>query len=379
MPFAAEACDDIRPIPHRIPHVSERRIWPAEWAPQSAVQLTWPHDETDWAPRLDRVEPVFAAIGAEILRRQTLLVVAHDDATARRARDALARACAERAVPSSVSSRLVVALAPSNDTWARDHGSLTVLCDGRARLLDFRFNAWGGKFGYDRDDAITRRLVETGVFDAPREPVDLVLEGGSVESDGQGTLMTTEHCLCTPTRNPAMSRDAIEAELKRRFGVQRVIWLHSGVLDGDDTDGHVDTLARFIATDTIAHVVAPPSHPAAEMLDELRAELAALRDHDGRPYRRVELPLPPPMTDEDGAPLPATHANFLFVNGAVLLPTYGDTASDRLAVERLGDALPEHDIVPIDCREIVRQGGSLHCLTMQFPAAVGVRAPSLAA
>ncbi|MFN4262267.1 MAG: agmatine deiminase family protein [Thioalkalivibrionaceae bacterium] len=352
------------------------RRWPAEWAPQTAVQLTWPHAETDWAPRLAWVEPVFAAIGAEVLRRQSLLVVAKDADVSVRASAAIAQACRQRGVPDDSLQRLVIALAPSDDTWARDHAALTVLVDGEPLLLDFRFNGWGGKFPAERDDAITRRLVEQRVLRAPRENVDLVLEGGSIESDGLGTVLTTEHCLCTPTRNPDLDRDAIEVQLKSRFGADRVLWLHSGVLDGDDTDGHVDTLVRFIAPDAIAHVVADEPHPAAKMLAALRDELSALRDRKGQPYRRVELPLPAPMFDEDGHPLPATHANFLFINGAVLLPVYGDAQADAMAIERLGAALPDHEIVPIDCREIVRQGGSLHCLTMQFPTPLQVVEPA---
>ncbi|MDD3517832.1 MAG: agmatine deiminase family protein [Chromatiales bacterium] len=340
------------------------RTLPPEWAPQRAVMLTWPHDQTDWADILDRVEPVYDRIAREVTAREELLVVARDEAHAAYLRQRLLHV-------GCPAGRVHVEVAPSNDTWARDHGPISVLEDGRARLLDFRFNGWGGKFAHDLDDAITGRLHAQGAFgDTPMESLDFILEGGSIESDGQGTLLTTRQCLLTPTRNPHCDERSIEELLKRSLGVERVLWLSHGHLEGDDTDSHIDTLARLCPNDTIAHVVcADESDPHHEPLAAMAAELADFRTADGRPYRLVPLPLPAPIRDPDGRRLGATHANFLIINGAVLVPTYDDPTDD-VALERLATCFPDRDVIGIDCRPLIYQNGSLHCITMQLPQAV---------
>ncbi len=340
-----------------------QRDLPAEWAPQSGVMLTWPHPHGDWRPHLDAVEPVFAAIAHEVARREGLLVVCFDPAHRDHVREYLKKAGVEMA-------RVHLAIAPSNDTWARDHGPITVVENGTPRLLDFTFNGWGRKYPADLDNALNARLAARGVFGAPLEHIDLVLEGGAIDSDGEGTLLTTESCLLDPKRNPHLTKGRIEARLKRHLGVDRVLWLRHGHLIGDDTDGHIDTLARFCSADTIAHVVCrdrgDPHHPA---LAAMERELRNLRRRNGLPYRLVPLPLPAPIHDEKGQRLPATHANFLVINGAVLVPTYGDP-SDREALDNLADAFPGRTIVPIDCRPLIMQYGSLHCVTMQLPEGV---------
>jgi agmatine/peptidylarginine deiminase len=340
------------------------RTLPAEWAPQSGVMLTWPHGDSDWSSLLDEADAVFTGIGLAVTRFERLLVVCQDADHRAHVLRLLRDAGADM-------GRVVSALAPADDTWARDHGPITVLEQGRPRLLDFTFNGWGGKFPADRDNLITRRLRQQGVFgDLPVEAVDLVLEGGSIESDGRGTLLTTAGCLLTPTRNPSLDRAGIEDALRRSLGVERVLWLEHGDLEGDDTDGHVDTLARLCGPDIIAHVTCEdrddPQHgPLKAMVDELRAMRAA----DGQPYRLVALPLPAPIRDEDGRRLPATHANFLIINGAVLVPTYDDP-TDAIALARLAGAFPDREIIGIDCRTLIRQYGSLHCVTMQLPEGV---------
>lgn len=345
---------------------------PAEWEFQSGVQLTWPHRDTDWAERLSQVEPVFARIGAEIAQRERLLIVAQD---AEHAAHVQALLCTVGAPEHHPEHQLVLALAPSDDTWARDHAPLTILTAAGPELLDFRFNGWGDKYPAARDDALTAALYAQGCFGAvPLHAPDLILEGGSIESDGCGTLLTTQHCLTTPTRNPHLSLAGIESELKRWFGASRVLWLENGLLEGDDTDGHIDTLARFCAPDTIAHVECTDrSDVHFAPLQAMQQELADFRDYRGQPYRLIPLPLPAPI-HADGRRLPATYANFLIINDAVLVPTYADPA-DRIALERLQRAFPNREIVGIDCREIIRQGGSLHCLTMQYPAGVLATAP----
>jgi agmatine deiminase len=341
-----------------------RTYLPPEWAPQSGVQLTWPHAGSDWAPILAEVEPVFVAIAAAVTRFERLVVACHDEAVRARVTGLLRAA-------NVASERVHLHVAPANDTWARDHGPITVLCRNEPTLLDFSFNGWGGKYPYDLDNRITRQLHAANAFgDTPIEYLDLILEGGSIEVDGQGTLLTTERCLLNPNRNPGQTRARIEAQLADWLGLTRFLWLRNGYLAGDDTDSHIDTLARLCDPATIAYVTC--DDPADEHYAELRAmedELKAFRTPTGRPYRLVPLPWPQPKLDDDGARLPATYANFLIVNGAVLVPTYRDPA-DAEALRRLQGCFPDREIIGVDCLPLIWQHGSLHCVTMQLPAGV---------
>ncbi|XKE46755.1 agmatine deiminase family protein [Halomonas organivorans] len=332
-----------------------------EWHPQDAVQLTWPGPESDWAPLLSRIEATLESLVVAIARYQKVLVAAPDEAT----RERLADTFRHRGVPRE---RLLLVVAEADDTWARDHGPIAVARDGYPLLLDYVFTGWGGKFPAYRDDSLTRRLAKAGVFAAPLASRDLVLEGGAIDTDGQGTLLTTEACLLNENRNPGLGRTDLEARLREELGIERVLWLAHGHLEGDDTDSHVDTLARFCDPRTIAYVrcddETDPHYPA---LSRMERELQALRRGDGTPYRLIPLPWPRPCLDpEDGHRLPATYANFLIINGAVLVPAYGDTA-DLRALNALAEAFPDRDILPIDCSTVIRQHGSLHCLTMQLP------------
>jgi len=339
-----------------------RRL-PAEWEPQSGVLITWPHAQTDWASRLHAVEPVFAAIGATIARHESLLVVCQDA-------DHRAQVLSHLTEAGADLDRVQLGIAPADDTWARDHGPITVLEDGQPLLLDFVFNGWGGKFPADQDNLLTRNLAAQGRFGTvPVQEIDLVLEGGSIESDGAGTILTTRQCLLTPTRNPGLSEEAIEQRLREHLGAARVLWLSHGHLEGDDTDGHIDTLARFCDASTIAHVnCEDPRDSQHAELARMAEELRQLRTAEGEPYHLIPLPLPAPVF-ADGQRLPATYANFLVINDAVLVPVYEDPA-DAVALDRLGAAFPGRTVVGIDCRELIHQGGSLHCLTMQFPNGV---------
>jgi agmatine/peptidylarginine deiminase len=266
--------------------------------------------------------------------------------------------------------RLRVLSVPADDVWARDHGPITVFRDRRPVHLDFAFNGWGGKFDAARDNAITHRLAALQAWNAPVETLDFVLEGGGIESDGAGTLLTTERCLLAPTRNPGLAKAQIEEKLKGWFGLTRVLWLSRGDLVGDDTDGHIDTLARFCDPGTIAYQACDDRQDAHyEELAAMAVELAALRDAYGKPYKLVPLPLPDPIHDtEDGRRLPAGYANFLIVNGAVLVPVYGDR-HDAEALARLRPCFPGRELIGIDCRALIHQYGSLHCVTMQIPKA----------
>ncbi|NEX19610.1 agmatine deiminase family protein [Thiorhodococcus mannitoliphagus] len=335
---------------------------PAEWEPQSGVMLTWPHAETDWADQLDRVEALYADLAAMIMGYETLLIVCRDSAQAEQV-----RACvlAQRTEP----ARLRIAIAANNDTWARDHGPITVLGrDGAPTLLDFHFNGWGGKFAAELDTQITAQLHQSGLFgQIAREAIDLVLEGGAIETDGQGTLLAVKRTLVDPLRNPGLSRLEIEQKLAARLGIRHFLWLEHGAISGDDTDGHIDTLARFCDANTICHArCEDPSDADYAELKAMEEELQALRDIQGRPYRLVALPTPKPLLGADGERLPAGYANFLIINGAVILPIYGDPA-DAQAKAILADLFADREILTLDCTPLVRQGGSLHCITMQLP------------
>lgn len=334
---------------------------PAEWEAQCAVQLTWPHPDSDWGPGLDIVEPTFLEIARRIAEREAVLVAAAD---AGHVVSLLQRSDIDR-------NKFRVFNVASDDTWARDHGPVTVLEYGTPLLLDFEFNGWGGKFEARRDNLVTQELHKAGAYGRTDiHAVDFVLEGGSIESDGAGTLLTTSQCLLTPTRNPDQSRNEIEALLLEQFGLDRVLWLNHGYLAGDDTDSHVDTLARFCDESTIAYATCRDPHD--EHFDALAAmeqELAAFRTRNGSPYRLVGLPMPTPCFDESGQRLPATYANFLIINGGVLAPTYG-VPEDEEALAILQGCFPDRAIVGIPCRTLIAQHGSLHCVTMQIPKGV---------
>ncbi|SDW57547.1 agmatine deiminase [Marinobacter mobilis] len=338
---------------------------PAEWETQKAVMLTWPHAGTDWRDILGEVEPVFLDIAKAVLQFENL-VVSCEDANKVNALSALFETyIQDNNLPHSVR----VLQAPADDTWARDHGPISVRTPTGLSLLDFAFNAWGGKFAYEKDNRINGKLAEAGAFgDLPMRAIDLVLEGGSIESDGQGTLLTTSECLLTPTRNPELDRTAIEAALSELLGARHFLWLNHGYLAGDDTDSHIDTLARLCAADTICYVACPDeTDEHYHALKAMEEELRNFHQPDGQPYKLTPLPWPDAIHDDDGERLPATYANFLIINGAVLLPVYG-VAQDGEAIETLASLFPDRKIVPIQCRPLIKQHGSLHCVTMQIPA-----------
>lgn len=337
---------------------------PAEWATQSGVLLTWPHRHSDWAPSLPPVEAAYTALTTAISRFEPVVIACYDEAHRRHVQDRLRRSGAP-------AHRLRLYTAPSNDTWTRDHGPITVLLDRRPRLLDFRFDGWGGKYAAELDDRLTRRLHEAGAFgDTSFVSSDLVLEGGSIETDGAGTLLTTARCLLHGNRNPGLDRSALEDRLRELLGVDRILWLHHGAIPGDDTDGHIDMLARFCDTRTLAYVHCDREDDEAyEELAALEQELAALHSVHGEPYRLVALPWPQAVRAAHRRRLPASYANFLIINGAVLVPAYADPA-DAQALRRLAPCFPGRELIPIDARAFIRENGSLHCAAMQLPAGV---------
>jgi len=328
---------------------------PPEWAPQQLVQLTWPHEQTDWVDMLDEVNQCFADIARNIVQHEKLLVVCKDS---KRIKTLL---------KGTDFSKITFVELPTNDTWARDHGGITVLEDGKKAIYDFAFNGWGKKFEAKLDNQITKALHEKQVFGRDviyRNCLDFVLEGGSIESDGEGTLLTTSTCLLSDNRND-LSKEVIETRLKNYFGLHRVLWLNHGYLAGDDTDSHIDTLARFCDVSTIAYVKCEDETDEHYIeLKKTEEELMQFRTVSGNSYRLIPLPMADTVYDDE-IRLPATYANFLIINDAVLVPTY-QSPKDEIALKQLGQAFPDRKIIGINCLPLIKQHGSLHCVTMQY-------------
>lgn len=338
-------------------------FFPAEWQKQTAVQLTWPHCDTDWRDMLEEVTPCFVSIAKEILKKEKLIIVCKD-------KEEVKKQLGNDVDYASVLFREM----NTNDTWARDHGAISVFVDGEPFIYDFGFNGWGLKYAANYDNMITRKLYMSDTFNAQTgyfNMLHFVLEGGSIESDGEGTLLTTSKCLLSPNRNDCLGKEDIEDFLKSVFGAHRVLWISNGYLAGDDTDSHVDTLARFCDSSTIAYITC--DDPEDEHYPELRCmeeELKTFKTADGSPYRLLPLPMADVIVDEDGNRLPATYANFLIINGAVLMSGYASPEKDRIAKEQLQKAFPDREIITIDCRPLIYQHGSLHCVTMQYPEGI---------
>ncbi len=338
---------------------------PAEWERQSGVQLTWPHCDTEWY-ELDKVLECYTDIAYNILKYEPLMVVCRDIAEAK---SDIGRIAGLKGLQMDF-DRICFYQAPLNDTWARDHGGISVFGDnGEKYLYDFVFNGWGLKFASNLDNMITQTVFRQGAFNDDVMGVDMrpfVLEGGSLDTDGCGTLLTTKECLCSVNRNEYLTQDEIEGELKSAFGLDRILWLEHGGLKGDDTDSHVDILARFCSPDTIAYMQC--TDPEDENYDGLAAmekQLRSFRTKDGGHYRLVPLPLPEPMYLDDYR-LPASYANFLILNGAVLVPGAA-SPMDEVARQRLQEVFPDREVAVVDCRPLLSGHGSLHCVTMQFP------------
>lgn len=363
----------------------EMMILPAEWEPQRFVQLTWPHEETDWAPYLKSALECFTHLAEAITRFETLLIVTPEPETVE-----------EQLLRSGKVNmeRVVMAECPTNDTWARDHGMICTRKEagyheggGNIVMNDFSFNGWGMKFAANLDNQINRRIWEQGTFEE-NDSLDLweaeynsrlvrVLEGGSVESDGQGTILTTTECLLSANRNYFEHKKQVEKWFAEDFGCNQVLWLDHGFLVGDDTDSHIDTLARLCPGNTIVYVKCTDETDIH--YDELKAmeeQLRSFRTPEGLPYRLLALPMASEIKESDfedaveeegDQRLPATYANFLILNGAVLYPTYAQPEQDRKAKEVLEKAFPDREVIGIDCRVLIRQHGSLHCVTMQWP------------
>lgn len=337
--------------------MNQTKQLPAEWENQSFLQLTFPHANSDWNYLLVEVSACFVEIINATSQFQDVLVVCDD---------------VERVKSFFESTENIYFIqADSNDTWARDHGGITVLEDGNTVIHDYVFNGWGNKFDARLDNEITKKLFEKGVFkNCSVKTSEIVMEGGSLESDGKGTIFTTSECLLSKNRNEHLSKYQIEELLKENFGAERVLWLNNGFLAGDDTDSHIDTLARFCDENTIAYVGCTDTNDEHfSALQLMKKELEQFENFEGKPYRLAELPMPEACFDEEGTRLPATYANFTIVNGAVLVPIYG-VSQDKQALEILQNCFPQKKIIGLNCRVLIEQHGSLHCITMQYPESV---------
>ena len=340
---------------------------PAEWEPQSAIMLTWPHGGTDWKPYLRQITNTYLQLADIITRYEDLLVVTP-------ILESTQRMLAEKLSEGQM-NRVHLYEMDTNDTWARDHGPISMVSRGRhyshvipIHLLDFKFNGWGEKFDWKKDNAINLQLYYQGAFNAALENHQgFVLEGGSIESDGKGTLFTTSQCLLAPHRNQPFTRENIDSQLRNFFHVRNVVWLDHGNLVGDDTDGHIDTIVRVAPHDTLLYVGCDDEEDEQyEDFQALEKQLQKIFTYEGYPYRLLKLPMPDAIYDE-GDRLPATYANFLILNGAVIYPTYNQPEKDEEAKRQIQLAFPDRDVIGVDSLTIIRQHGSIHCLTMQLP------------
>ncbi len=334
--------------------------FPAEWEKQAAVLISWPHKTSDFTNNLELVEETYVFIAKTVTQYQRLIIVCHDDSHEQHIKSLL------------VSDRNIDYIqATVNDIWVRDTVSLSVENNGEPQLLNFRFNGWGNKYVHHEDNALNHKLLPHAPFlGVNHTDIDFILEGGSVESDGAGTLLTTRQCLLNSNRNKGLTQTEIEHLLALYLGGERVLWLDQDNLAGDDTDAHIDTLARFCSATTIAYTsCADPHDRHFQSLKRMEAQLQAARTQSNEPYHLVDLPLPKPIFNKEGLRLPANYANFLIINNAVMVPAYDDPM-DNVALQRLETCFPGRRIIATPCRALVHQYGSLHCMTMQFPSQV---------
>lgn len=341
------------------------RFFAPEWFPQSFIELIWPTEETDWNYILPQVTATYVRLTYEIAKRERLLIVTSSIATVK-------KTLAER-LPGKIAENITLLECPINDTWARDSGMLTMITPEGPELLDFGFNGWGGKFAADKDNAINSAIINAHILNGScRDMKSFVLEGGSVETDGKDTLLTTESCLLSGTRNTGMTKSDIELTLKKTFNSRQVLWLKHGKLEGDDTDGHIDTIARLCPGGKIAYVkCSDASDPQHEELKLMEEELHTFRQLSGEPFTLVPLPMPAPVyAPDNGERLPATYANYLVTDTAVIVPSYGQPKNDKAAADAIASIFTGRETISVDATALIRQHGSIHCCAMQFPAGV---------
>lgn len=327
---------------------------PAEWEDQESILMAFPHKNSDWVDNLQSALSVFVRMASSISTYQQLILICDD--------------IEETKKLFCYTDRISFVQLDTNDTWIRDYGVISIYRDGVREFIDFEFNAWGTRFDYFLDNKINQKLLKQRYIGrSSSTKIDFILEGGSIESDGNGTLLTTEKCLLNPNRNPSFSKFEIENKLKEFFGLKRVLWLKHGELIGDDTDAHIDTLARFVSEDSIAYVSCEDKEDEHYIeLKKMKEELKFLKTLNDNPYHLVPLPLPSAKYKNEQR-LPATYANFLITNRTLLLPTYEDKY-DKDMLLLFKELFPLHEIIPINALRLIEEGGSIHCSTMQIPS-----------
>jgi len=326
---------------------------PAEWEKQEMVLMAFPHSKTDWVDDLSSAYSVFVKIASAISYNQKLIILVPKEDR----EDIKNMFCYH--------DRISFVSYETNDTWIRDFGPISVFEDGKRVIKDFIFNAWGGKYDFEKDDQATEYLHKNWFFGlSSLRKIDFVLEGGSIDSDGDKTILTTKMCLLNKNRNPNLTKEDIEKKLQIELGCSRVLWLEHGYLAGDDTDSHIDMLARFVSRETIVYIKCDDENDEHyQELKNMEEELKSFRTIEGNPYKLVALPLPKPIY-RNGKRLPASYANFLITNHAVVLPIYKDE-SDKIVIEIFKELFPDREIIPLDSRRLIEEGGSIHCSTMQ--------------
>jgi agmatine deiminase len=327
---------------------------PAEWQKQRAVLMAFPHKDSDWNDNLNSALVPFIRIAQAIAYAQPVYIICDK-------KDNIADLFC------STHNMSFIEIA-TNDTWIRDFGYISIIENNEIKLLDFTFDAWGGKFESFLDNALNKTLHKKGYMGiTPLESIDFVLEGGAIESDGLGTILTTSACLCNKNRNGGLTKDEVEEKLVEYLGAKKVLWLDYGYLAGDDTDSHVDTLARFVSVDTIAYVQCQDKED--EHYDELKKmeeQLKVFKTFEDKKYNLIPLPMVSAKFDTMGNRLPATYANFLITNGALVYPTYS-VKEDKIVHQIFQKLFVDKEIIPIECSRLIEEGGSLHCSTMQIP------------
>lgn len=332
-----------------------------EWAPQSAILLIWPHPYSDWAHNLSAIEPVYTDIVYSVTQNQMVLLVCFDKDHYQHVEQLLLKTRINL-------QRIRFVIEKTNDTWCRDYGPLSLSNNKKIKLYDYQFNGWGQKFNAELDNQLTTKLYQNNIFtNFELVVMDLVLEGGSIDSNGQDILLTTSQCLLENTRNPDLNQQQITNILKKQLGVSKIIWIENSQLLGDDSDGHIDMLVRFCNENTIAYSCCSNKNDANyHTLRELETELKALFNRKNSHTELVPLPIPEPVFDDSGRQLPASYANFLIINNAVLLPLYNNK-NDSTAIKNLQQCFPGRKIIPVNCLPLIEQNGSLHCASMQLP------------
>ena len=340
--------------------IAQKRRLPAEWERQSFIQFTFPHKNSDWANNYGKNIACFVNIIEKVAEFNPVIVGCENVKNT------------QSLFRNHTKFSIHFIKVDSNDSWTRDHGAITILEGDQPKLLDFIFNGWGNKYNSALDNKITLNLSDTLFKALPIASKAFILEGGSIESDGRGVLLTTTQCLLSTTRNSDMTQSQIEHFLKKELGLKKILWLNHGALIGDDTDAHIDTLARFCAVDTIAYVKCKDSQDIHyQTLKCMEDELKEFKDLSGKKYKLVALPMPDACYDQEGNRLPATYANFLLVNDGVLVPSYG-VRQDQEALDRIQNIFPKRKVVGVDCLPLIQQNGSLHCISMQYPSAVKI-------